>query len=77
MNDLRPPMHVYEVRPRKDHRGVDLISDAMPYGRLWCCEVSDAFDYAKFYITTRGARGSCGLTSLAELRLESIIVSDI
>jgi hypothetical protein len=21
-------MHVYEVRPRKDHRGVDLISDA-------------------------------------------------
>jgi hypothetical protein len=27
--------HVYEVRPRKDHRGVDLISDALPYGRLW------------------------------------------
>jgi hypothetical protein len=23
-------MHVYEVRPRKDHRGVDLISDAQP-----------------------------------------------
>jgi hypothetical protein len=22
--------HVYEVRPRKDHRGVDLISDALP-----------------------------------------------
>ena len=22
-----PAMHVYEVRPRKDHRGVDLISD--------------------------------------------------
>jgi hypothetical protein len=21
-------MHVYEVRPRKDHRGVDLFSDA-------------------------------------------------
>ena len=21
--------HVYEVRPRKDHRGVDLISDAL------------------------------------------------
>ena len=28
------PMHVYEVRPRKDHRGVDLISDALPFGRL-------------------------------------------
>jgi hypothetical protein len=28
-------MHVYEVRPRKDKRGVDLISDALPLGRLW------------------------------------------
>jgi hypothetical protein len=28
-------MHVYEVRPRRDHRGVDLISDALPFGRLW------------------------------------------
>ena len=27
--------HVYEVRPRKDKRGVDLISDALPFGRLW------------------------------------------
>jgi hypothetical protein len=26
--------HVYEVRPRKDKRGVDLISDALPFGRL-------------------------------------------
>jgi hypothetical protein len=25
-------MHVYEVRPRKDHRGVDLISDTLPFG---------------------------------------------
>jgi hypothetical protein len=25
--------HLYEVRPRKDHRGVDLISDALPFGR--------------------------------------------
>jgi hypothetical protein len=22
--------HIYEVGPRKDHRGVDLISDALP-----------------------------------------------
>jgi hypothetical protein len=28
-------MHVYEVRPRKDRRGVDLISDVLPFGRLW------------------------------------------
>jgi len=28
-------MHVCEVRPRKDHRGVDLISAALPFGRLF------------------------------------------
>jgi hypothetical protein len=41
--------HVYEVRPRKDHRGVDLISDALPFGRLWYTEpdaVSNAIGYA-------------------------------
>jgi hypothetical protein len=25
-------MHIYEVRPRKDNRGVDLISDVLPVG---------------------------------------------
>jgi hypothetical protein len=42
--------HAYEVRPRKDHRGVDLISDALPFGRLWYGEpnaISNAVDYAK------------------------------
>jgi len=28
-------MHIYEVRPRKHKRGVDLISDVLPFGRLW------------------------------------------
>jgi hypothetical protein len=28
------PMHVYEVRPRRDKRGFDLISDALPFGGL-------------------------------------------
>jgi hypothetical protein len=28
------PEHAYEVRPRKDHRGFDLISDALPFDRL-------------------------------------------
>jgi len=28
-------MHTYEVRSRKDSRGVDLISDVLPFGRLW------------------------------------------
>jgi hypothetical protein len=41
-------MHVYEVRPRRDHRGVDLISDVLPFGRLWYCEVSNAIGYARF-----------------------------
>jgi hypothetical protein len=31
----RVPLHVSEVRPRKDKRGVDLISDVLPFGRLW------------------------------------------
>ena len=26
---------VYEVRPRRDKRGFDLISDALPFDRLW------------------------------------------
>ena len=42
--------HVYEVRPRKDQRGVDLVSDALPFGRLWCSEpdaVSNAIGYTK------------------------------
>ncbi len=34
-------MHVYEVRPRKDKRGVDLISDVLPLGRL-CYEGPNA-----------------------------------
>ena len=28
-------MHIDEVRPRKDRRAVDLISDVLPFGRLW------------------------------------------
>ena len=41
-------IHVYEVRPRKDHCGVDLISDALPFGRLWYGEpnpISNAIGY--------------------------------
>jgi len=32
---MQSTMHVYEVRPRKDRRGVDLMSDVLPFGRLW------------------------------------------
>ena len=48
-------MHIYEVRPRKDHRGVDLISDALPFGRLWYAEVSHAVGYAEFYSRSHDA----------------------
>jgi hypothetical protein len=35
-----------------DHRGVDLITDALPFGRLWYGEpnaVANAIGYAEFY----------------------------
>jgi hypothetical protein len=47
-------MHVYEIRPRKDKRGVDLISDALTFGRLWYGE-PDTINYAKFYLRSHDA----------------------
>ena len=44
--------HVYEVRPREDKRGVDVISDALPFGRLWYDgpnAASNAIGYAQQY----------------------------
>jgi hypothetical protein len=41
-------MHVYEVRPRRDKRGFNLISDALPFGRLWYTEIPQAIGSAKF-----------------------------
>jgi len=43
---------VYEVRPRMDRNGVALISDVLPFGRLWYAEpnsVSNAIAYAMHY----------------------------
>jgi uncharacterized protein (DUF1501 family) len=43
-------MHIYEVRPRKDKRGFDLISDVLPFGRLWYAgpnAVVNAIGYAE------------------------------
>ena len=43
--------HIYEIRPRKDKRGVDL-SDVLPLGRLWHGEpeaISNAIGYATHY----------------------------
>jgi hypothetical protein len=42
--------HVYEVRPRGDHRGFDLISDVLPVGRLWYGEpnaINNVFGFAE------------------------------
>jgi hypothetical protein len=55
---IRPPApptvstHVYEIRPRADKRGVDLISDALPYSPLWYRgpnAIRDAINHAEFY----------------------------
>jgi hypothetical protein len=42
----------------KDHRGVDLISDALPFDRLWYGEpnaITNAIGYAKFYSRSHDA----------------------
>ena len=46
---MLPSTHVYEVRPRADKRGFDLISEALPFVKLWYCKADDAIGYAKFY----------------------------
>ena len=49
-----------EVPPRKDHRGVDLISDVLPFGGLWYGEpnaISNAIDYAKFGVGANSEYG--------------------
>jgi hypothetical protein len=48
--------HVYEVRPHK--RGVDLISDVLPFGRLWYDgpnAASNAIGYASQYSRSQDA----------------------
>jgi hypothetical protein len=50
-------MHVYEVRPT-DRRGVELISDALPFGSLWYVEpdaISNAVGYVKFFSRSHDA----------------------
>ena len=48
-------MHTYDVRPRKDHRGVDLISDGLPFGRLWYDKPDHAVGYAMYYSRSHDA----------------------
>jgi hypothetical protein len=51
-------VHVYEIRPRKSKRGVDLVSDALPFGKLLYGgpdAVGNAIGYAKFYSRSHDA----------------------
>ena len=43
-----------KVRPRRDKRGVDLISDVLPFGRLWYGD-TNAIGYAQFYSRAESA----------------------
>jgi hypothetical protein len=46
----RSETHIYKVGPRNDHRGVELVADALPFGRLWYGEpnaISSVIDHAK------------------------------
>ena len=55
---MQSTIHVYEVRPRKDKRGVDLISDAPPFGRLWYGEANarnNAVGYAQHFSRSHNA----------------------
>jgi hypothetical protein len=45
-----PPLHLYDIRPRKDKRGVDLISDVLRFGCLWYAgpnAIGNAIKFAK------------------------------
>jgi hypothetical protein len=45
-------LHVYEIHPRRDKRGFDLMSDVLPFGRLWYDgrnAISNAIGYAMHY----------------------------
>ena len=55
---MTPTPHVYEIRPRADRPGVALISDVLPFGRLWYGEpnaVSNAIGYAMHYSRSHDA----------------------
>jgi hypothetical protein len=44
----------YEIRPRPDRRGVNLISEQLPFGRLWFGG-SNAIENAASYARTNSA----------------------
>jgi len=51
----RPAMHIYEGRPRSDKHGVNLISDALPFGGLWTSTIAFASAQRRQFFTLVGA----------------------
>jgi len=49
--------HTYEIRPRQDKRGVDLICDVLPARRLWYFD-PNAVDHAISYARSRSRKHS-------------------
>jgi hypothetical protein len=52
LKDSTTSVHVYELRPRADKHGFDLISDALPYSPLWYRgpnAIRDAIGHVKFF----------------------------
>jgi hypothetical protein len=49
---MQSTISIYEIRPRKDKRGVDLISDTLPFAELWYAgsnAAENAIGYALHY----------------------------
>ena len=49
---------VYEIRPRADKHGVDLVGDALSYSPMWYRgpkAITDAIDHATFYSRSHDA----------------------
>jgi hypothetical protein len=58
LKDSTTSAHVYELRPRADKHGFDLISDALPYSPLWYRgpnAIRDAIGHVKFFSRSHDA----------------------
>jgi len=47
--------HGYEIHPRNIRGGVDLISDTLPFGRLWFRDANASIRYARFISRSHSA----------------------
>jgi hypothetical protein len=58
LKDSTSSIHIYEIRPRADKHGFDLISDALPLSPLWYpgrSAISNAIRFAKFHSRSHDA----------------------